>query len=102
MVKEIKLEILLGKRIIDSTGKQLNWRIQEVRAEQDADEWVIREYLLGTTAILERLSVGTFLYSFFRSRQNSSGYKVPWDKLDLTNVEKPRLLCPLDELEKLS
>jgi sporulation protein YlmC with PRC-barrel domain len=55
MTHEVHLELLLGKRVLDQTGKPVG-RIEEVRAEQQGDEWVIQEYLVGTAALLERLS----------------------------------------------
>lgn len=102
-MREIHLELLLGKRVLDSTGKPIG-RIQEVRAEQQGDEWVIQEYLIGTAALIERLSAWTIalgLLPLLRAGKSRSGYKVPWDKLDLNDAEELRLRCSLDELKKL-
>lgn len=102
MTREIQLELLLGKPVLDSMGKAIGL-IQEVHAEQQGDEWVILEYLLGPAAILERLSawrIGQAILPLLRARQTPSGYRVPWDKLDLTDPEKPRLLCSPDELRR--
>ncbi|MBW4635125.1 MAG: hypothetical protein KME30_25475 [Iphinoe sp. HA4291-MV1] len=101
---EIHLELLLDKQVLDSTGKAIG-RIEEVRAQKQGDEWVVQEYLIGYPAILERLSawtIGLFILHLFGARKMHSGYSIPWDKLDLTDPEKPRLLCHLDELKILS
>ena len=103
MTREIQLELLLGKPVQDSTGKTIGL-IQEVYAEQQGDEWVILEYLLGPAAILERLSawrIGQAILPLLSARRTPSGYRIPWDKIDLTDPKKPRLLCSLDELETL-
>lgn len=44
MATEVHLELLLGKSVVDQAGKPVG-RIEEVRAEQQVDEWVIHEYL---------------------------------------------------------
>lgn len=53
--REIYLELLLGKQVLDSAGKPVG-RIEEVTAEKEGGEWVIQEYLIGFPAVLERLS----------------------------------------------
>jgi len=102
--REIYLEMLLGKPVLDSMGKSIG-RIHEVRAEQQGDEWVVQEYLTGQAAILERLSawtIGRAILPLLKANQSHGGYIVPWNKLDLTDPEKPRLLCKVDELKTLS
>lgn len=58
MANEIHLELLLGKTVLDSTGKAIG-RIEEVRASKQGEEWIVQEYLIGYAAILERLSAWT-------------------------------------------
>jgi hypothetical protein len=104
MTQEIYLELLLGKSVLDSTGKSVG-RIEEFRAEKQGNEWFIQEYLIGYPAILERLSawtVGLAILHTLGARKLHGGYRVPWDKLDLTNLEQPRLLCTLEELKVIS
>ncbi|MEH2172132.1 hypothetical protein [Nostoc sp.] len=101
--REIHLELLLGKQVLDSTGKSAG-RIEEVRAEQQGKEWVIQEYLIGTTAVLERLSawtIGLRILHFLGAHKIHNGYTISWEQLDLTDPEKPRLLCTLDDLKAL-
>jgi sporulation protein YlmC with PRC-barrel domain len=102
MAREIHLELLLGKRVLDSTGKPIG-RIQEVRAEQQGDEWVVQEYLIGTAALIERLSawrIGLGLLPILGAGKINGGYSVPWNKLDLTDPNHPRLRCTLQELSE--
>ena len=101
---EIHLELLLGKQVLDSTGKAVG-RIEEVRAQQQGDEWVIQEYLVGSAALLERFSawtIGLGILHLLGARKIHGGYRVPWDKLDLANPEQPRLRCTLGELKEIS
>jgi hypothetical protein len=102
--RELHLELLLGKSVFDTMNNPIG-RIEEVRAEQQGDEWVIREYLVGVVAIFERLSawnLGAGLMHLLGARNLHQGYRVPWDKLDLSDPGQPRLLCTLDELKEIS
>lgn len=98
---EINLELLLSKSVIDPKGKPVG-RIEEVLVEQQGNQWIVREYLIGSAAILERLSawtIGLSILHLMGARKLHTGYRVPWDKLDLTDPKKPRLLCNLHELK---
>jgi sporulation protein YlmC with PRC-barrel domain len=99
--REIHLELLLGKQVLDSTGKPVG-RLEEVRAEPQGDAWVIQEYLIGSAALLERLSawtIGLRLVHWLGARKIYGGYRVPWDQLDLSDPEHPHLCCTLQELK---
>ncbi len=100
---EIHLELLLGKKVLDSTGKPVG-HIQEVRAEQQGNEWVVQEYLLGATALVERLSAWRIALGLRKSGvfKISNEYRIPWDKLDLTDPDHPRLYCTIDQLREIS
>ncbi|QSJ20571.1 hypothetical protein JYQ62_00215 [Nostoc sp. UHCC 0702] len=93
----------MGKSVLDLTGRAIG-RIEEVRAEQQGEEWIVKEYLIGYAAALERLSawtIGLKILHLLGAYKIQGGYTVPWDKLDLTDPDKPRLLCSLNELKSL-
>lgn len=102
--REINLELLLGKRVYGVTGKRVG-RLEEIRAELRKGECVVQEYLIGSYAAFERLSAWSIeraILRLFGATKAHGGYSVPWDKLDLTEPEKPRLLCPVKELKSLN
>ena len=104
MTRELHLELLIGKCVFDVVGNRVG-RIEEVRAEPQGDEWTIIEYYVGVAAILERFSawnLGTGLLHFLGARKLHKGYCIPWDKLDLSDLEHPRLFCKMDELKKIT
>lgn len=104
MAREIHLELLIGKSVFDIVGNRIG-RIEEVRAEPQGDEWTIVEYYVGIAAVLERFSawnVGTGLLHFLGARKLHKSYRIPWDKLDLSDVEHPRLVCSIDELKNIT
>lgn len=102
--RELRLELLLGKCVFDAVGDRVG-RIEEMRAEQQNDEWVILEYLVGIAAIVERLSawnLGTGLLHLLGARKIHKSYRIPWDKLDLSDPDRPRLTCTVDQLKEIS
>ncbi|HKZ02797.1 MAG TPA: hypothetical protein VJ180_11180, partial [Pyrinomonadaceae bacterium] len=65
---------------------------------------LVTEFLVGRYAVLERLSawnLGRELLRIFRRNKRFGGYRIPWDKLDLSNPEAPRLRCSVRELKTL-
>jgi sporulation protein YlmC with PRC-barrel domain len=101
--RELHIERLLGSKVFDSEGKCAG-RLEEVIAERQGDEWVVQEYWVGRNALLHRFSaigVGRALLGFFGAKENA-GYKVPWNKLDLSNPRHLRLDCACHELEELT
>jgi sporulation protein YlmC with PRC-barrel domain len=102
MPREINLELLLGMKVRDAEGNPVG-HVEEIVAERRGGEYVVREYLLGRAALLNRLSVRAkgFLGSGLFGQPSHRGYRVPWDKLDLSDEGRPRLTCAEEELERL-
>ena len=100
---EIHLELLLGRSVSEPGGRKAG-RIHEIVGERRGDEWVIAEYRIGPTALLSRLSAYHLAAPLFRllGSDRDKGYRVPWDKMDLSDPDRPRLLCGLEELPRLS
>ena len=102
--QEVNLELLIGKRVRALNGKSIG-RLEEVHAELREGECFVEEYLIGSYAAFERLSawsIGRAILKLFGATKAHGGYRVPWDKLDLTDTEKPRLLCAVEELKRLN
>lgn len=98
MAQELHLELLLGKRVRDAAGKPVG-RIEEFRAEQEAGEWVLREYLVGRYGLGERLSAWSIIRFLLRRRRTrASGYRIAWNQLDVTDPDHPRLRCLREKL----
>ena len=98
----IHIELLLGRRVLGLDGEPVG-RIEEVCAEPRGGDLAITEYHVGAYAALERLSaslIGWATLGLLRPRQGG-GHRVPWDKLDLSDPEHPRLTCPVAELSRL-
>jgi sporulation protein YlmC with PRC-barrel domain len=99
---EVKLELLLGRRVVDINGARVG-RIEEVLADREGDELLVTHYLIGRYGLFERFSilhVGIGLLRYLGSRsQSAHPHRIPWDQLDLSDAEQPRLTCSIDELK---
>jgi sporulation protein YlmC with PRC-barrel domain len=101
--REINVELILGKRVLALNGKAVG-RLEEIRAELKKGECFVREYHVGSYAVRERLaalSIGRAVLHLFGARSRGGGYRVPWDKMDLSDPEKARLLCSVQELKRI-
>ncbi|CDX45023.1 conserved hypothetical protein [Mesorhizobium plurifarium] len=99
----VHLDHLAGRRVFSERGRSIGY-IEEIIAEQDGSDLVVTEFHVGIFAAFERLSastIGTALLDFFGLRRREGLYRIPWDKLDISDPERPRLLCPDEELAAL-
>lgn len=96
-MKTVQFELLLGRKVRDSEGRKVG-RILAATVEAEGEDCVIREYHLGTVALLTRLGFSAGMIAGLPLR--SEPLRVPWDQMDLRDPEHPRLTCPLRELKK--
>jgi sporulation protein YlmC with PRC-barrel domain len=100
MMRTVNLEHLAGRRVFSQRGKSIG-HIEEILAEQRGDELVVTEFHVGIYAAFERLSastIGIAMLDLFLLRRREGLYRIPWDKLDISDPARPRLLCPMTEL----
>ena len=101
--KRIHLERLVGRKVLDVNGNSAG-HIEEIRARHAEGQLVVQDYLLGRGALKRRLSisgVSTVALSLLGGHRDHSTHRVPWEKMDLSDPEHPRLTCRADELEEL-
>jgi sporulation protein YlmC with PRC-barrel domain len=94
-MKSVHFELLLGRKVLDFEGRRVG-RILAVRVEPAGEDYVVREYLLGTAALLTRLGISAG--RLFGLPVHREPIRIPWDLLDLRDPKKPRLLCAAAEL----
>ena len=94
-MKTVHFELLLGRKVLDPEGRKAG-RILAVRAEPEGEDCVVREYLLGTAALLTRLGLSAGRLVGIPIRREP--LCVPWDLMDLKDPQRPRLKCRLEEL----
>lgn len=90
---EINVELLLGTKVCDIEGEDVG-RIEELRVERDGDSCLVEAYLIGASAVIQRLSAWTLVRpvrGFLSIRRLYSAYQVPWQDMDLSDPHHPRL-----------
>jgi sporulation protein YlmC with PRC-barrel domain len=98
-MSEIFLQDLIGKRVYARDGAVIG-RIEEVIAEPSGKDLLVKEYHLGTFALVERLSsgeIGRAILRFFGATRGD-GLSVPWDEMDLSSRDRLRIKCSVDDL----
>ena len=102
--QEIHLELLVGKKVFALNGRSIG-RLEEVRAELNArGHCFVTEFLIGSYAFLERMSawrIGREIMRTLHVKRNA-GYRVRWEQLDLSDPQRPQLLCEVEELVRLT
>src|ERR1043166_3330560 len=100
--RELHVELLLGEKVLAMNGLPIG-RLEEIRTEINRGHFYVTEFLVGSYAALERLAawrIGRALLHVLGGRRRE-GYRIRWDQLDLSDPQRPRLVCEVDELMPL-
>ena len=92
-VRELRLERLLGKLLVDAAGVAVG-RIEDVEAIPEGDEYLVTHALVGAEGRLSRLLAFTHQLPTLRALglgRKPRIRRVPWTWLDLSDPERPRL-----------
>ena len=92
---QVALENLLGRMVLDCDGVKAG-RIHDVEVEVRGGECLVREWYLGVGALRQRLGVRAL--HLLGIRHGLEPVCVPWQQMDLSDPERPRLRCRKDEL----
>jgi sporulation protein YlmC with PRC-barrel domain len=95
--RELRIEELLGRKVLGPRGRKIG-RIEEIRARRHGTGCVSTEIIIGVLGLLERLDVGTKMLL----GGTTGGYIVKWEQIDVSDPDKPRLLVPVKDLERVT
>ena len=103
MRHEVHVELLLGEKVLAMNGQPIG-RLEDIRTEVNRGHYFVSEFLVGSYAMLERLAAWRIGRAVLRvlGAKKKQGYRVRWDQLDLTDPERLRLLCEVDDLMLLT
>jgi sporulation protein YlmC with PRC-barrel domain len=90
---DIRVQLLVGTKVHDVDGRKVG-RIEEIRVARDDKALLVEAYLIGVSALIERLSARTLVRPigrFLRARHIYSVYEVPWQEMDVTDPKRPVL-----------
>ncbi len=103
MRHELHVELLLGEKVFAMNGQPIG-RLEDIRTEVNRGHYFVSEFLVGSYAVLERLAawrIGRAVLRVLHAKRKE-GYRIRWDQLDLSDPERLRLLCDVDDLMPLS
>ena len=90
---DTKVHLLVGTKVHDVDGRKVG-RIEEIRVKREEKALLVESYLIGASALIERLSARTLvrpISQFLRARHIYSVYEVPWQEMDLSDPKRPLL-----------
>jgi sporulation protein YlmC with PRC-barrel domain len=99
---DIKIQLLVGTKVHDIDGKKVG-RIEEIRVERQETALLVESYLIGVSALVDRLSARTLVRPigrFLRARHVYSVYEVPWQEMDITDPKRPVLKIAQREMRR--
>ena len=97
---DLNVELLVGTTVSDANGENVG-RIEEFRVEQAGKTCRIVSYLIGASALVERMSAWTLVRPIgraLRARRVLSIYEVRWQDMDLSDPKRPRLRIAKNDL----
>lgn len=97
MSREVRLDGVLGREVVAGNNRTIG-RVEEFRAEVRGGACEITDVVIGVAGLYERLGLGVRML-FGKGR---GGYVARWDQIDLTDPDRPRLTCPLDQLRSVA
>ena len=102
MKQQVHAELLLGEKVFALNGEPVG-RLEEIRTEINKGHCFVSEFRVGSYAVVERLAawhIGRALLRVLGAKRKE-GYRIRWDQLDLSDPQRLRLLCGVDELKPL-
>jgi hypothetical protein len=101
-MRELRVELLVGRKVVDATGEKAG-HIEEIVAEYREGGMYVTEVHLGRTGFAERFSLGNagqLFTSFFGARMKSRhAFRYRWEDVDFSDPERPRLKLNARALE---
>lgn len=91
-MRELHVELLSGRKIVDRNGKKVG-RIEEIVAELRGKELIVREVHVGRIGFAERFSL-----AFGARLHDKKPQKLRWEDIDFADPEHPRLKVAIEEL----
>jgi len=97
---DINVELLVGTKVRDVNGESVG-HIEELRVERDGNSCRVESYLIGASALVERLAAWTLVRPVVRAmhaRKLYRLYDVPWQEMDLSDPARPKLRISMNDL----
>ena len=95
--RTVALHQLVGRSVRDADGRRIG-RIEELKAEivleRGGNEYVVTRFGVGRWGPFGAIANGRIVQQLVRRITRAAGYvhyDIPWDWMDLSDVERPRV-----------
>ena len=106
--RTVSLDDLIGRVVRDAEGRRIG-RIEELEAEivleRDGSEYVVTRFGVGRWGPFDAIASGLFVQQLVRRIMRATSYAhyvIPWDWMDLSDLEHPRVRRAERELARSS
>jgi sporulation protein YlmC with PRC-barrel domain len=102
--RAISLSRLVGRKVRDADGRpvgRLEELVAEIELHEHGNDYVVVEFHVEVYGALEALAGSHFARHFLRLFGRGVGYRrycIPWDLMDLSDPEHPRVTRRAGEL----
>jgi len=93
---EVRVEDLIGREVYAHNNRRVG-RLEEFRADVCDGACVVSHCVIGAAGLFERLDLGARRILGLRTH----GYLARWNQMDISDPARPRITCPVDDLERL-
>lgn len=90
--RELQVEDLLGRLVRTAGGRPVGY-IEDLRAEPEGEDWVVRDVILGELGLRARLFEMAAQLPTLHALGLGRRYRtraIPWEWLDFSDPERPR------------
>jgi sporulation protein YlmC with PRC-barrel domain len=102
-VREIQLRDILGASVVDAEGEHLG-RLEEIECERGDERCPINFYIVEHRGLRDRISSWALTSSMQKKlseKRKDRPYRIPWNQMDLSDPQNPRVLVPKELLEPM-
>lgn len=95
--RTVALDDLVGRVVRDADGRRIG-RIEELEAEivleRGGNDYVVTRFGVGHWGAFDAIATGRIVQQLVRRITRATSYvhyEIPWDWMDLTDIEHPRV-----------
>ena len=100
----LQLELLVGRRVYDSEGRELG-RVDEIRLVREGDRYEVEGLLIGVNGLAERLGVARPLERIEQRLDlrtwHTEDHIIYWEQIDSLDEKAVRLTVPRSEVHTI-
>ena len=104
--RTVPLDDLIGRVVHDADGRRIG-RIEELEAEivleRSGNEYVVTRFGVGRWGAFDAIATGRIVQQLVRRITRATSYvhyDIPWDWMDLSDIEHPRVTRAEREIPK--